>query len=253
MYSTNFINVSPGVKVPDSRGSRGQTDFPTRQTETGRWKKLCPNCKEWIGLGPKGSEHSFITHQDGKRCRRVQQRKAIKSAAEELERSFGIHSSPTSPLIQAASSSSPSHESTHPKPHSPHFSHTIATARAVHLRPLPCRGIRYKWELGNVCKTYPFQYHDTGVPTWAARTPPPPKRDIIELESFNCAGFRDPSMEACLACKSIPNSREFKNVLRFALRDPTPDTPLIQLSWAQVVKRMRQVDEEIQRIHFEVQ
>jgi len=37
----------------------------------GSWKKLCSNCGEWIGLGPKGSEYPFVTHQRSKRCQRM--------------------------------------------------------------------------------------------------------------------------------------------------------------------------------------
>lgn len=258
MSSMIFVDCSPGANAPESEGSGDQADSPVRQTQTGRREKFCPDCEEWIGLGLKGSEHPFIMHQGGKRCRRVQRRRARKKAAEELEQYFGIHPSPTSPIVEAASSSTnkppahlPSHGSTHAKPHSLYFSPT--TAPVIRPSLLPCGGIRYKWELGDVCKTYPFQYHATGVPTWAARiVPPVPDSDTIGLESHNCTGFRDPSMEACLPCMSIPNSREFKNVLRLASNDPTPDTPFIHLSLAQALKRLREVDDELQRVRLEV-
>lgn len=102
-------------------------------------------------------------------------------------------------------------------------------------------------------RTYPFQYHDTGIPTWAAKATLSPGRDTIEFESYDCTGSRDPSTEACLKCRSIPNSREFKNLLRFASNDPTPDTPLIQLSCAQVMERIRQLDEEMLCMRLEVE
>lgn len=51
----------------------------------GKWEKLCSNCEEWIGLGPKGSEHSFLAHQRSKRCQRMMERKARQEAKAALE------------------------------------------------------------------------------------------------------------------------------------------------------------------------
>lgn len=261
MSSTIFINYSPDSNAPPSEGSGDQTSSPVRQTETGRWEKLCPDCEGWIGLGPKGGEHSFTVHQGSKRCGRIQQLNinAQRNAVEEHEYSFDIHPSPTSPIVQTASSSiaesptSPSHGPTHTaKLPSPSFP-PITTAPTIHPPQLPCGGVRYKWELGDACRTYPFQYHATGIPTWIVRTAPPGLCDeFIELESRECTGFRDPSMEACLSCTNVPNSPEFKNVLWLASRDPTPDTPYIHLSWAQAYRRLRELNEDVIRARRKV-
>ncbi|KAF9643429.1 hypothetical protein BDM02DRAFT_1471780 [Thelephora ganbajun] len=253
MSSTFFVSHSHNANAPDSGGTGNQSP-PVRQIRIGRLEKFCPRCEKWIGLGPRGGEYSFLVHQHGKRCRQIQQRKTRKNAAEELERSFGIHPPPTSPTVQAASSSVtnppphlPSHEPTHNKPHSPYFP-PIINPLVTRSPQLPCRGIQYKWELGNACKTYPFQYHDTGIPTWSARTGPPCSQgDIVSLESHSCTGFRDPSMEACLPCMNIPSSHEFKKVFQMAWKDPPPTTPHIYLSWVQVEKRLRQVNDDVRR------
>jgi len=260
MSSTIFVNYSPDSNAPPSEGSGDQTDSPVRQTETGRWEKLCPDCEGWIGLGLKGGEHSFTIHQGSKRCRRIQQLKAQKGATDELEQSFGIHPSPSSPLVQAASSSmtksptlpshcGPTRTGELPSPSFP----PATTAPVIQPPQLPCRGVRYKWDLGNPCKTYPFQYHDTEIPTWAVTAGlPGPISEFIELESHECTGCRDPSMEACLPCMNVPNSPQFQNVLWLASRDPTPDTPYIHLSWAQIYKRLREVNEEVIRARRKV-
>ena len=256
----NYVNRSPDTNASDDAGSGDQSDdSPVRQTQSGRWEKFCPNCGEWIGLGVRGSEYSFVTHKGSKHCERVGQRKVQKKeeedAAEELERSFGVHPSHTSHTTAHAASSSTtgppppslSDESTHIKPASPHF------APITHPPRLPCTGVRYKWELGNTCKTYPFQYHETGFPTWFVGIGvPSPNDDIIELQSHECARFRDPSMEACLPCTIVPTSREFKRVLSLASRDPPQGTPYIYLSWAQAEKRLREAKDDVRRIRREV-
>jgi len=60
------------------------TTGQTREVN-GRWEKLCSNCEEWIGLGPKGSEHSFFVHQRNKRCQRAMERKTHQEAKAALE------------------------------------------------------------------------------------------------------------------------------------------------------------------------
>lgn len=253
MSSTLFINCSPDTNAPDDGGSEDWSDFPVRHTQTGRWEKFCPNCEEWIGLGTNGSGYSATMHRIGKRCERTEQRKVQKKteqgAAEELERSFGIRAPATSPTVQVASSSTtkppplPSHESTHTDLH---LISPFATARVMHAPRLPCTGIRYKWKLGNACKTYPFQYHETGLPTWFVGIGvPSPDDDIIELQSHNCTHFRDPPMEACVSCTNVPTSREFKSVLSLASRQPPLNSPYIYLSWAQTEKRLREAKEEV--------
>ena len=156
-----FVNYSPDGKAPDDNELAEHVDSPVHQTETGRWEKCCPSCEEWIGIGPKGDEYSFMLHRRGNQCKQTEQRK-VQEGAEELERSFGIHAAPTSPHIQAAPSSTtephqpvPSHESAHMKPPSPYLP-PITTLPITQPPRLPCTGIRYKWELGNACKTYPF-------------------------------------------------------------------------------------------------
>jgi hypothetical protein len=261
MSSTIFVNCSPDSNAPHDGGSGDQdANSPVHQTQTGRWEKFCPDCEEWIGLGLRGGEWSFIMHQGGKRCRQIKQRKAQIAANEELLRSFGIYASPTSPIVEASSSPAttkpppplPSHKSTDIKPPSPHVL-PVTTSSVTHPPQLPCTGIRYKWELGNVCKTYPFQYHETGTPTWFVGIGvPSPNGDIIELQSHECTRFRDPSMEACLSCTNVPTSREFKNVLRLASKDPSPNSAYIYLSWAQLEKRLRGVNHDMKRIRREV-
>jgi hypothetical protein len=46
------------------------------------YQKLCPNCREWVGLGRKGNPYPFILHRDGERCRRVAELKALAQADE---------------------------------------------------------------------------------------------------------------------------------------------------------------------------
>jgi len=51
----------------------------------GHWQKWCLVCEEWIGLGPRGSEHTFFAHQDSKQCQRTRDRKAHAEAREALK------------------------------------------------------------------------------------------------------------------------------------------------------------------------
>ena len=259
MSSTIFVNYSQTGKLPDDERPEDHVDSPIRQTGTGRLEKFCPRCEEWIGIGPKGSEYSFVMHRRGNRCKLTEQRKVEEGAAEELERSFGIRASPTSTLVHDVSSSPtephppvPSHEITHINPPSPTLP-PIATLSVTHPPRLPCTGIRYKWELGNACKTYPFQYHETGFPTWFVGIGvPSPNDDIIELQSHDCARFRDPPMEACVPCTSVPTSHEFKSVLSLASRDPPSRSPYIYLSWAQAEKKLREARDEVRRMRRQV-
>lgn len=146
----------------------------------------------------------------------------------------------------------PSHESTHVKPPSPYLP-PIATLPITQPPRLPCTGIRYKWELGNACKTYPFQYHETGFPTWFVGIGvPSPDDDIIELQSHDCARFRDPPMEACIPCTNVPTSHEFKSVLSLASREPSPNSPYIYLSWAQAEKKLREAKSDVRRMRRQV-
>ena len=242
MASTIFVNLPSEANAPDNAGSGDQDDSPIHQTQTGRWEKYCPNCGEWIGLGARGSEYSFIMHQRSRRCVRIEQQKVQKreeeDAAEELQRSFGIRASPTASHTVQATSPSTAQPPPPPPTHPPRF---------------PCTGVRYKWELGNACKTYPFQYHETGFPTWFVGIGvPSPNDDVIELQSHECARFRDPSMEACLPCTIVPTSREFKRVLSLASRDPPQGTPYIYLSWAQAEKRLREAKDDVRRMRREV-
>jgi hypothetical protein len=261
MSSGTSINCSPDANAPDDWGSGDQADSPVRQNQTGRWKKFCPDCGEWIGLGLKGAEWSFKMHRGGKRCRRIRQRKARET--EELEQSFGVHATsapPTSPIVQDASSSTTephphflSHESMHIKPPSTSLPPTTI-APVIRSPRLPCTGVRYKWELGNACKTYPFQYHETGTPTWFVGIGvPSPNEDIIELQSHECTRFRDSATEACLPCINVPRSREFRSVLQLASKDPAPTTPHTYLSWAQVERRLREANHEVRRTRREVE
>lgn len=59
-------------------------DTPTRiNPETrAKWEKLCPNCREWIGLGGQGNPYSFLRHLDGGRCRHTAEMKALALAEE---------------------------------------------------------------------------------------------------------------------------------------------------------------------------
>jgi len=52
-------------------------DTPTRirPGTVAQWEKQCPKCDEWVGLGKKGSLHTFLVHQDGQRCFRAAERK----------------------------------------------------------------------------------------------------------------------------------------------------------------------------------
>jgi len=143
MSSTIFVNYSPDGKVPDDEESADHVDSPVHQTETGRWEKYCPSCEEWIGIGPKGGEYSFMLHRRGNRCKRTEQRKVQEGVTEALEQSFGVHVAPTSPHVQAASSSTTepqppvsSHESTHVKPSSPYLPHHHPTGYTTTSTPL---------------------------------------------------------------------------------------------------------------------
>jgi len=254
MSSTIFVNYSPDANGHEGGRSEEHVDSPVHQTKTGRLEKFCPTCEEWIGIGPKGGEYSFLLHRRGNRCRRTEQRKVQEGTAEEPERSFGIHPAHASSHVQSASPSSttephphvPSHESTHVEPHS----HRLPSVRPPRH---PCTGIRYKWELGNACKTYPFQYHETGYPNWFVGIGvPSPNDDIIELQSHDCVRFRDPHMEGCIPCINVPTSHEFKSVLSLASRDPAPNSPYIYLSWAQAEKRLREAKEDVRRMRRQV-
>jgi len=51
----------------------------------GHWQKWCLVCEEWIGLGLRGSEYTFLAHQDSKQCQRTKDRKAHAEAREALK------------------------------------------------------------------------------------------------------------------------------------------------------------------------
>ena len=46
------------------------------------YQKLCPNCREWVGLGRKGNLYLFILHWDGEQCRCIAELKALVQADE---------------------------------------------------------------------------------------------------------------------------------------------------------------------------
>jgi len=72
------------------------------QQVDGYWEKVCSSCGEWIGLGPKGSEHPFIAHQGSKRCRRTMEWKIHQQAKAALE-SFVPPVSQIPPPLSASS------------------------------------------------------------------------------------------------------------------------------------------------------
>lgn len=73
--------------LPTTDSQAGQTTATTSHIReiNGRWEKFCTNCDEWIGLGPKGGEGSFLAHQRNKRCSRTRQRKVHQEAKGALE------------------------------------------------------------------------------------------------------------------------------------------------------------------------
>jgi len=72
--------MTPGETPRDTTPAVSNT-----QTVNGHWRKWCLACEEWIGLGPKGSEHTFVAHQDSKQCQRTRDQKAHAEAREALK------------------------------------------------------------------------------------------------------------------------------------------------------------------------
>ena len=283
-----------------------------------RLEKLCPKCGEWIGLGGRGDLYPFYLHQDGERCRRAAEHKALApmegipvASISSESNEPPLPSCPFIPMPELALDHHPyspfkpsSTQPTFPHPDVPvtsasptswpfaplssivpeHISPTLPDAITLHtlrasqnppsistcLPPItalqeqyshpmfptapsiPCRGVRLKWEGGHSSKTYPFQYHDTDNPTWSVTTRRPPDPDIIYLQSFSCALFHDPSMDACFECLRIPSSDKFQSLVLKASKDPAPTVPWSYLSWEQIAKRLKERTDECRQYRKKV-
>ena len=73
--------------LPTTNSQAGHTAAATGETRqvNGRWERMCSNCGEWIGLGPKGGETSYLTHQRNRRCSRTRERKLHQEAKEAIK------------------------------------------------------------------------------------------------------------------------------------------------------------------------
>jgi len=247
----------------------------------GRWERLCSNCEEWIGLGPKGGNSSFVAHQRHKRCWRTKERKArqeAKAALETLMPSSSTTTTSQSCAAVLATSDSLFHPSPSPTPFPPlltpgpsssisttaHTTSLSTNPTSFHIPPpttashvprhsdevtvrLPCEGIEFKWEYGSLFLSYPLQYHETGSPTWSLDgIGEQGSSHMIRLRSHSCARLRDPPMEACLQCTNIVSSQSFQNMLKHVSKDPLPNTPYIYFNWAQLESKLRCTKWELQ-------
>lgn len=116
----------------------------------------------------------------------------------------------------------------------------------------PCYGTRVKWECGHPSKTYPFQYHDTGYPTWSISTQRPPDANTIYLRSFSCALFHNPLTEACFECLKITSSNKFQSLVSRASKVPAPTVPWNYLSWEQLWRRLKERTDECRQYRKKV-
>jgi len=128
----------------------------------------------------------------------------------------------------------------------------IAPPQISTVSKVPCLGIRLKWERGHPARTYPFQYHDTGNPTWFATAAGPHESDYIYLRSTSCNLFRDPFLEACSECVKVPSSTKFQSLVRRASKDPAPSTPDVFLSWEQLLCKVRSRTHENRQLRKKV-
>lgn len=266
-------------------------DTPTRRKPGTclRWEKMCPTCGEWVGIGLKQNLYPFFVHLDGERCHQIAKVKARGRVGEAPSLSIipmSDSSFKTSPQMfvpypdvpTAVASPSPLAPSSMPSLIFPEESFRVLTAVPADptamdtppaLTSLPkttalpttapqgealpmCHGARVKWEHGHSSKTYPFQYHDTGYPTWSVSTQRPPDVDIIYLQSFSCTLLHDPSAEACSECLKLPSSNKFQSLVLKASRDPAPTVPWNYLSWEQIWQRLKDRTNECRRYRKKV-
>jgi len=262
-------------------------DTPTRirPGTIGQLEKQCPKCGEWVGLGRNGSLHTLLIHQDGQRCFRAAERRARAQAEQTL-------TLPVASASRGPPTFSPPLTFTHPyatmpespffpcpniattpttlplSPHSPpslilpeqtpYVSSTIpgtlqtSPSPSLAMTKVPCLGVRLKWVCERPARTYPFQYHDTGNPTWFATTAGPYDPDAIYLRSISCPLSRDPFVEACSECAKIPSSAKFQSLVRGALKDPAPTTPHIFLSWEQLSCKLSDKTDECRQLRKKV-
>jgi hypothetical protein len=287
------------------------------QEVNGHWQKWCLDCEKWIGLGPNGSEHTFLAHRGSKQCQRTRDRKTRTKAREALNTlkrspstiSFALppaHPSsshltqdnqevlssdpsppppslalpvvspgffapttsnasfsalpPPSPitfppllapglplgrlLMDSPTSAPTSHGLSLTSPASSNFSSFTSASQA----PEPCNGVPFKWEHGSPFLVYPFQYHETGHPTWSLDGIGEPEGShTIRFRSHSCTHFREYSAEACLPCKNLISSPKFQNMLKSASQDPPPNTPYLYLSWKQATTKLRSTAKELQQ------
>lgn len=247
---------------------QNETPIRCKPGTNSRWEKLCSKCDEWVGIGQNQNLYSFFIHLDGERCRRNARLKA-QVQTEEAPQLSVIPMTMTGSLSDQCPHS-PSHTSPQPIFPYPVVQTTIASPVLPPLSPLPplnfaehtasdtmvvdsfqvaasppasvalpCYGARVKWECGNTSKTYPFQYHDTGYPTWSVSTQRPPDTDTVYLRSFSCTLFHNPLTEACFECLKIPSSDKFQSLARKALNYPAPTVPWNYLTWDQLRQRLK--------------
>jgi len=53
-------------------------------------------------------------------------------------------------------------------------------------------------------------------------------------------------MDACLPCTNIVSSQGFQNMLKNALKDPSPNTPHIYFNWKQLETKLKCTIKELQ-------
>jgi hypothetical protein len=259
-------------------------DTPTRirPGTLAQWEKQCPRCGEWVGLGRNGGLHTFLTHQDGQRCFRAAERRAQARSEQTLEFPIASASPEPSTLLPPPVSTplyvtmpgpplgdSPRGPPLSYQPASLHSNLPMTTTapsppplssapspilpeQASTTTGVPCFGVRLKWVCEHPARTYPFQYHDTGNPTWFAMAPGPCDPDVIYLRSVSCTIFRDPFAEACSECIEIPSSAKFQSLTQNALKDPAPSTPHMFLSWEQLSHKAKAKADECRQLRKKV-